>query len=53
MGMPIKNSISNMLESLAGDILTSTSCPLIWGEVRLPDCLRAEIQDSEADTESK
>lgn len=44
-----KRNLADMLEDLASDILTSTSCPLFWGEVSLPEILKNEIENKEGD----
>jgi hypothetical protein len=42
--LDVRGSLANILENMAGDILTTTSCPLFWGEVDLPVTLRKEVE---------
>ena len=45
MNNKLKCAIVGALEDMIGDILTSTGCVCRWGEVELPESLRAEIEE--------
>lgn len=47
MRFDVRGEVTALLEDLAGDILTSTGCPFVWGEVELPECLRSEVEENE------
>ena len=45
-----RKCLADILETLAGDVISLTGCTSAWGEVELPDCLRDfgnDCQDSE------
>lgn len=37
--------LADILEDLAGDIISLTGCHKNWGEVELPECLRNQEND--------
>lgn len=51
MGAHWKKVATELMEDMATDILTSTSCPLFWGEVELPEKLRNEFETKAQDEE--
>ena len=51
MGEHWKKVATELMEDMATDILTSTSCPLFWGEVELPEKLRNEFENKAQDEE--
>ena len=40
-----KDILTDILEDLAGDIISLTGCHKTWGEVELPECLRNQEND--------
>ena len=38
-------AVNSQLSALAGDILTSTSSSVFWGEVEVPECLREQVEN--------
>lgn len=40
-----KDILADILEDLAGDIISLTGCKGGWGEVELPECLRNQEND--------
>lgn len=40
-----KDILTDILEDLAGDIISLTGCHKTWGEVELPECLRNQGND--------
>lgn len=40
-----KDILADILEDLAGDIISLTGCKGSWGEVELPECLRNQEND--------
>ena len=43
----LKEKLNAQLGELAGDILISTSSLFCWGEVEVPELLRAEIEEAD------
>ena len=43
----LKEKLNAQLGELAGDILISTSSLFCWGEVEVPELLRAEVEEAD------
>lgn len=44
MKKDLKASIAEKMEELATKIPRQSNCAWLWGEVKLPECLRKEIE---------
>ena len=44
----VKEAIANSMEKLAKEIAKDSICMLLWGEVDMPECLRAENEEEKA-----
>ncbi|MDD6406278.1 MAG: hypothetical protein PUG00_10865 [Clostridiales bacterium] len=40
-----RSYIADILEDLAGDIITLTGCTNTWGEIELPECLKDQEEE--------
>ena len=46
MKQSLKEKANQVLSQVGQKIPGSRTCPGWWGEVELPECLRAELEDS-------
>ena len=51
MKKDLKASIAEKMEELATKIPRQSNCAWLWGEVKLPECLRKEIEDEKMQDE--
>lgn len=40
--------VCDVLEDMAGDILSTLGCHRFWGEVKIPECLLAQEEEKES-----